>query len=30
MGKEEGIEEIEINAYYWNGGLPHRTLQEEA
>ena len=27
MGKEEDIEEIEINAYYWNGGVPHRMFQ---
>ena len=23
IGKEEDIDEIEENAYYWNGGVPH-------
>lgn len=27
MGKEEDIEKIEINTYYWDGGVPHRMFQ---
>lgn len=27
MGKAEDIEEMEINAYYWSGGVPHRLFQ---
>ena len=27
MGKVKNTEEMEINAYYWSGGVPHRLFQ---